>query len=425
MMQVLLQRFMRDVIVNPSMALRACLLLAAVLVYGTTGFLYFELPGNPDLTWQDALWYCLVTLTTVGYGDFFPKTAGGRFLVGVPLLVLGVGLLGFMLSVVATALITARNKELKGMNPARTRQHVLVVHHPGAPKLLRLMDELMQDPAIGPEAHFVLVDPDLDELPAELARREVHFVRGDPTRDETLQRAGIDRASHALVLLRAPGGPAADALNVAVTLAIEARTAPGQHRGRVRGPGHAGTAAQGRLRPHRLCRPLRGAVHEPGAAEPRRAGHRGRPAVHRRRAAAVPDAGAGAAGAGLAALQQAAVQRGHVLLGVQRAGSNHLNPAPASCWPTATWPSPWGPAGWPRWTCAAAEGQPAVQRGGRSSGAAASSRSAWAASALVMPAAAGAAWLARRLRQNRPAPTSTSSAGPPHSKAVVALNGGR
>jgi hypothetical protein len=32
------------------------------------------------------------------------------------------------------------------------------------------MDELMQDPAIGPEAHFVLVDPDLDELPAELAR---------------------------------------------------------------------------------------------------------------------------------------------------------------------------------------------------------------------------------------------------------------
>jgi voltage-gated potassium channel len=405
MMQVLLQRFMRDVIVNPSMALRACLLLAAVLVYGTTGFLYFELPGNPDLTWQDALWYCLVTLTTVGYGDFFPKTAGGRFLVGVPLLVLGVGLLGFMLSVVATALITARNKELKGMNPARTRQHVLVVHHPGAPKLLRLMDELMQDPAIGPEAHFVLVDPDLDELPAELARREVHFVRGDPTRDETLQRAGIDRASHALVLLRAPGGPAADALNVAVTLAIEARTRQVNTVVECEDPGHARTAssaAQGRL--------LNPGVQDI-VADLLSTGE-----GQQLYLTPVP----GSAGAGLAALQQAAVQRGHVLLGVQRAGSNHLNPAPGFLL-AETWPSPWGPAGWPRWTCAAAEGQPAVSGGAgprapRPAAARPGPLRRWSCRQRPAP---------RRLRQNRPAPTSTSSAGPPHSKAVVALNGGR
>ena len=101
MMQVLLQRYLRTLVVNPSMGLRAVLLLAAVLLYGTTGFLYFELPGNPDLSWTDALWYCLVTLTTVGYGDYFPKTAGGRYLVGVPLLVLGwtlATIIGFWIS---------------------------------------------------------------------------------------------------------------------------------------------------------------------------------------------------------------------------------------------------------------------------------------------------------------------------------------
>src|SRR5262245_56879851 len=115
MMYLLLRRAFQQFLLNPSAQLRAGILLVAILVYGTTGFLYFELPGNPDLTWQDALWYCLVTLTTVGYGDFFPKSAGGRFFVGVPLLVLGIGLLGFLLSVVATALITARNQEMKGM----------------------------------------------------------------------------------------------------------------------------------------------------------------------------------------------------------------------------------------------------------------------------------------------------------------------
>lgn len=327
MMQVLLQRYLRDLIVNPSMGLRACLLLVAVLIYGTTGFLYFELPGNPDLTWQDALWYCLVTLTTVGYGDFFPKTAGGRFLVGVPLLVLGVGLLGFLLSVVATALISARNKELKGMNPTRSAQHVVVVHHPGVPKLLRLLDELQQDPAIGPDARFVLVDADLDELPAELARRQVHFVCGDPTRDETLQRAGIDRASHAMVLLRAPGGPAADALNVAVTLAIEARTRqvntvvecedPGTQE-LLRKAGCDRIVCAGRFDALTMSQELLNPGVQDIVADLMST-------AEGQQLYLTPVQAAG--GADLAALRQTLAARGHVFLGVQRGGANHLNPA--------------------------------------------------------------------------------------------------
>lgn len=224
MMQQLLARFLRNVVVHPPMLLRGTILLAAILLYGTTGFLYFELPGNPDLTWQDALWYCLVTLTTVGYGDFFPKTNAGRYLVGVPLLLLGIGLLGFMLSVVATTLITARNRELKGMSQAKFTKHVIVIHFPGVAKLLRLMDELRHDPAIGQDAQFVLIDRELEELPPELAKRNVHYVRGDATRDDTLMRANVDQASHAIVLSRRPGDPESDPHNVTVTLAIEART---------------------------------------------------------------------------------------------------------------------------------------------------------------------------------------------------------
>ena len=326
MMQLLLQHFMRRVVINPSMGLRACILLAAVLVYGTTGFLCFELPGNPDLSWQDALWYCLVTLTTLGYGDYFPKTPGGRFLVGVPLMMLGVGLLGFMLSLVATTVISARNKEAKGMNPARDRNHVVVVHYPGTAKLLRLIDELMRDPSIGPNAHFVMVDPELDELPDELAQRHVHYVRGDPSRDATLQRARIDEASHALVLLRAPGGPTADALNVAVTLAIEARTKHVNTVVECEDPGteellhKAGcdrVVCAGRFDALYMSQELL----NPGVQEI---------------VADLLSTTEGqqlyltplkvAAGATCGVLQQQLSAQGHVLLGVQRAGSNHLNP---------------------------------------------------------------------------------------------------
>jgi RNA polymerase sigma factor (sigma-70 family) len=80
---------------------RAMVLLAGVLCYGTTGFLYFELPAKGELRWSDALWWSAVTLTTVGYGDVYPSTDGGRYLVAVPLMVIGIGLLGYVLSLAA------------------------------------------------------------------------------------------------------------------------------------------------------------------------------------------------------------------------------------------------------------------------------------------------------------------------------------
>jgi voltage-gated potassium channel len=63
----------------------------------------------------------------------------------------------------------------------------------------------------------------LEELPPELQKRGVHFVRGNPARDETLTRAAVDTASHAIVLCKTAGDPTSDNLNVAITLAIEAR----------------------------------------------------------------------------------------------------------------------------------------------------------------------------------------------------------
>ena len=326
-MNQLITRFMLHVVLQPSMALRAVLLLAAVLAYATTGFLYFERPGAPDLTWPDALWYSLVTMTTVGYGDYFPKTAGGRYLVGLPLMLLGIGLLGFLLSLLATSMITARNRGTQGMNPSRAEQHVIVIHFPGTSKLLRLLDELEQDAAIGAGTRFVLVDPDLAELPNELALRRVHYVRGDPARDATLQMAGLERARHAVVLLRQGSGTAADALNVAVTLAIEARCPhvntvveclePGTEE-LLKKAGSDRVVCVGRLDALTVTQELL----NPGAQEivaDLLSTSQGQQLY------VMPVATT--AGFDVSQLRSAAASRGHVLLGLQRAGQHLLNPA--------------------------------------------------------------------------------------------------
>jgi voltage-gated potassium channel len=52
-----LQYFMKNVLKNPPATIRLFVLIVVVLLYGTSGFLYFELSSNPELTWLDGLWY--------------------------------------------------------------------------------------------------------------------------------------------------------------------------------------------------------------------------------------------------------------------------------------------------------------------------------------------------------------------------------
>ena len=79
---------------------RKWLSLAAVGAYlGILGLLMLAERSDPDAsiqTFADALWYSLVTISTVGYGDLYPVTPAGRIL-GVVFILLSIGLLAFLI----------------------------------------------------------------------------------------------------------------------------------------------------------------------------------------------------------------------------------------------------------------------------------------------------------------------------------------
>ncbi len=58
-------------------------------------------PGANIRNFGDALWWAVVTVTTVGYGDTYPVTAGGRG-VAVVLMLVGIGLIGTLTATVAS-----------------------------------------------------------------------------------------------------------------------------------------------------------------------------------------------------------------------------------------------------------------------------------------------------------------------------------
>ena len=52
------------------------------------------------------MWWAIVTVTTVGYGDFAPHTAAGR-IVGACLMLVGIGLLSLLTATVASSFVAA------------------------------------------------------------------------------------------------------------------------------------------------------------------------------------------------------------------------------------------------------------------------------------------------------------------------------
>jgi len=197
---------------------QAALLFVALLLYSTTGYMYFEFSDNPDLSWSDTFWWSIVTMTTVGYGDFFPSTFGGRWFVGVPTMVLGIGLLGYILSLIATFMLESKSLELKGMNNIHCSDHVAICEFGSEGELLKLIEEIQQD--LGTcDSDIVIIDDVIDELPACMQQPKVHFVRGDSAQESVLQQANVGEARAVIIQSSAHSG--SDDRNLKIALAVK------------------------------------------------------------------------------------------------------------------------------------------------------------------------------------------------------------
>jgi voltage-gated potassium channel len=220
MMRLLVSLFRRVIITKRNQALKVVLLTTLLVSFSSSGFMYFELAEKPDLAWGDAIWWSVVTMATVGYGDLFPTTSGGRFLIGIPTMLFGISVLGYLLSTLATYLIEERSKEQKGMNELVLRNHILLIHYPGAARVQAVLAELRNDPKTK-DAPVVLIDDQLEELPEPLSEAGLRFVRGDASKESTLERASFRAARFAIVLSRDPNDPSTDNANLAAALTLE------------------------------------------------------------------------------------------------------------------------------------------------------------------------------------------------------------
>ena len=98
----------KDILENRSRYAMFLTILLTILVLTASSVLVLQFESqSPDANITrggDALWYSIVTITTVGYGDRYPVTAAGR-ITAMFIMFMGVGIIGALASILASLLV--------------------------------------------------------------------------------------------------------------------------------------------------------------------------------------------------------------------------------------------------------------------------------------------------------------------------------
>jgi voltage-gated potassium channel len=104
-----IQRFHRALIIAKEELVLFFFVTILLLYFSAVGIYYFENEAQPEVFSSifHSLWWAVATLTTVGYGDVYPITAGGRIFTFFVLMI-GLGIVAVPTGLVASALSEAR-----------------------------------------------------------------------------------------------------------------------------------------------------------------------------------------------------------------------------------------------------------------------------------------------------------------------------
>jgi voltage-gated potassium channel len=152
-----------------------------------------EPDGNDIVQPGTYWWYFVVTSATVGYGDVFPVSTGGR-IVGLYVIVGGIVTLTLLFTQLANALQSVKGRRLRGVVPLDLTDHVVLLGY-WPDRTERIVAELTAE---GRFQVALCAWGDVAENPFP-DREGVHFVRGDLTNEDVMTRACVQNARTAVI----------------------------------------------------------------------------------------------------------------------------------------------------------------------------------------------------------------------------------
>lgn len=180
------------------------------VIFATSTAIYLfesDLPGTQVQTYFDAVYWSLVTLSTVGYGDITPHSTEGRF-VALVLIISGIAVISFSTSII----VSAFTEKLREMQEHRVfaeiekiRQFTIVCGYGRVGEVV--VEKLAEE-----RERFIIIEKDAASV-ARAKKRGYLAIEGNAERSELLANVGIrDRAQTILCIT------GDDVTNVFITL---------------------------------------------------------------------------------------------------------------------------------------------------------------------------------------------------------------
>ena len=191
-----MRRWFRKLIQNSFFQVGAGLFIVMML----GGFIIKYLESGSITEKESPFWWAIVTMTTVGYGDFSPATPEGR-LFAVFIMFAGIALVSLLTASISSIYVAKRIREDKGLEKVNLNDHIVLCGwNENAESIIDSLRNLSEKNSL----HLILVNEIHEDIVNHLRNKykdiDLYFVAGDFTSEEILKRASIEEA-HTVIII--------------------------------------------------------------------------------------------------------------------------------------------------------------------------------------------------------------------------------
>ena len=176
-------------------------------VYLAISLLFYLL--DPGTAFFTSFYWAITTLSTVGYGDVVPTTTPSR-LVAMGAMFIQIFLLGYLISVITTAVTSEQEKRATGILGTDMKQHVVVLGYGGVGRAA-VRELLAQEQTVAVVAERAEDVPIIRALAPEA---RLYVTYGPPAERDILARANVPSAHSVIVCTEDDATNMIAALNV-------------------------------------------------------------------------------------------------------------------------------------------------------------------------------------------------------------------